>query len=72
MRPATAYRDRWPGADLGPLVRVGLFRRENIMFGHYSETDDTATKIGYVIGDAIGAFVSLFVLYILFVQFVRF
>jgi hypothetical protein len=42
------------------------------MFCHYSETDDTATKIGYVIGDAIGAFVSLFVLYILFVQFVRF
>jgi hypothetical protein len=42
------------------------------MFGHYSETNDTATKIGYFIGDAIGAFVSLFVLYILFVQFVRF
>jgi hypothetical protein len=42
------------------------------MFGHYSETDDTATKIGYFIGDIIASFVSSFVIYILIIQFVRF
>jgi hypothetical protein len=42
------------------------------MFGHYSESDDTATKIGYFIGDIIAGFVSSFVIYILIIQFVRF
>ena len=42
------------------------------MFGNYSETDDTATKAGYFIGNLIAGFVCLFVAYVLIVQFVRF
>jgi hypothetical protein len=42
------------------------------MFSHYSETNDTATKIGYAIGDIIAWFVAIFVVGILVVQFGRF
>lgn len=42
------------------------------MFSHYSSSDDTATRIGYALGDIVAAFVAVFVIGVLLVQFVRF
>jgi hypothetical protein len=42
------------------------------MFSHYFASDDTATRIGYFIGDIVAAFVAVFVIGVLLVQFVRF
>jgi hypothetical protein len=56
--------------------RLGVMLRRigsgDDMFSHYFASDDTATRIGYFIGDVVAAFVAVFVIGVLLVQFVRF
>jgi hypothetical protein len=57
-----------------PITSAGRFSLWGLgaWCSNYSETDDTAKKIGYFIGDLSSGFICFFVAYILLVQFVRF